>query len=59
MLTHKQLLTALWGPHHDDDVHYVRILVRKLRSRIEPNVASPIYVLTELGVGYRLALGTE
>ncbi|PTM61356.1 response regulator [Phreatobacter oligotrophus] len=59
VLTHKQLLTALWGPHHDDDVHYVRILVRKLRSRIEPNVASPIYVLTELGVGYRLALGTE
>jgi len=59
VLTHKQLLTALLGPHHDDDVHYVRILVRKLRSRIEPNVASPIYVLTELGVGYRLALGTE
>jgi two-component system KDP operon response regulator KdpE len=59
VLTHKQLLTALWGPQHVEDVHYVRILVRKLRSRIEPDVASPVYVLTELGVGYRLALATE
>ena len=59
VLTHKQLLTALWGPQHVEDVHYVRILVRKLRNRIEPDVASPVYVLTELGVGYRLALATE
>jgi two-component system KDP operon response regulator KdpE len=59
VLTHKQLLMALWGPQHEEDVHYVRILVRKLRNRIEPDVSSPVYVLTELGVGYRLATGTE
>ena len=55
VLTHGQLMTELWGPGHLDDVHYLRILVRKLRSRVEPIPALPIYILTELGVGYRLA----
>ena len=55
VLTHGQLLTALWGPTHLGDLHYIRILVGKLRARIEPDPARPAYVLTELGVGYRLA----
>jgi two-component system KDP operon response regulator KdpE len=54
VLTHGQLLTELWGPAHADDLHYLRILVRKLRTHIEPEPARPVFVVTELGVGYRL-----
>lgn len=55
VLTHGQIITELWGPAHADDIHYLRILVRKLRGRVEANPAVPVHVLTELGVGYRLA----
>jgi len=54
VVTHHQLLREIWGPAHTDDVQYLRIFVRKLRSRIEPDPARPRYILTELGVGYRL-----
>jgi two-component system, OmpR family, KDP operon response regulator KdpE len=39
---------------HRDDIQYLRVFVRKLRSRIEADPARPRYLLTELGVGYRL-----
>jgi two-component system, OmpR family, KDP operon response regulator KdpE len=55
VLTHRQLLTELWGPAHVDDLHYLRILVRKLRNHIEMSPAHPVFVVTELGVGYRLS----
>jgi two-component system KDP operon response regulator KdpE len=54
VITHRQLLREVWGPLHGDDVHYLRVFVRKLRSRIEADPARPRYLLTELGVGYRL-----
>jgi len=54
VVTHRQLLTAIWGAAHRDDVQYLRVFVRKLRSRIETDPARPAYLLTELGVGYRL-----
>jgi two-component system KDP operon response regulator KdpE len=54
VLTHRQLLQEVWGPHHTQDSHYVRIYVRQLRNKLEPNPAHPRYLLTELGVGYRL-----
>lgn len=54
VVTHRQLLTAIWGAAHRDDVQYLRVFVRKLRSRIEADPARPAYLLTELGVGYRL-----
>ena len=54
VITHRQLLNEVWGAAHADDIQYLRVFVRKLRSRIEANPAQPSYLLTELGVGYRL-----
>ena len=54
VVTHRQLLSEVWGPAHHDDVQYLRVFVRKLRGRIEADPARPRYLLTELGVGYRL-----
>jgi two-component system, OmpR family, KDP operon response regulator KdpE len=54
VVTHRQLLGEVWGAAHRDDVQYLRVFVRKLRGRLEADPARPRYLLTELGVGYRL-----
>jgi len=54
VVTHRQLLGEVWGAVHRDDIQYLRVFVRKLRGRIEADPARPRYLLTELGVGYRL-----
>lgn len=54
VVTHRQLLSDIWGAAHRDDIQYLRVFVRKLRRRIEADPARPRYLLTELGVGYRL-----
>jgi two-component system KDP operon response regulator KdpE len=54
VVTHRQLLSEVWGAAHRDDVQYLRVFVQKLRRRIEADPARPTYLLTELGVGYRL-----
>lgn len=54
VVTHRQLLGAIWGAAHADDVQYLRVFVKKLRARIEADPARPMYLITELGVGYRL-----
>jgi two-component system KDP operon response regulator KdpE len=54
VVTHRQLVGAIWGAAHADDVQYLRVFVKKLRARIETDPARPAYLLTELGVGYRL-----
>jgi len=54
VVTHHQLLGEVWGAAHRDDVQYLRVFIRKLRQRIEADPARPQYLLTELGVGYRL-----
>jgi len=54
VVTHRQLLSEVWGAAHRDDIQYLRVFVRKLRGRIEADPARPRYLLTELGVGYRL-----
>jgi two-component system KDP operon response regulator KdpE len=56
VVTHQQLLKEVWGTSHVHDTHYLRIFVRKLRQKIEPHPDSPKILVTELGVGYRLAL---
>ncbi len=53
VVTHKQLLTAVWGPAHEHDVQYLRVFVGQLRQKIEPDPAAPALILTEPGVGYR------
>jgi two-component system KDP operon response regulator KdpE len=54
VVTHRQLLSEVWGPVHVEDVQYLRVFMRKLRDRIEADPPRPRYLLTELGVGYRL-----
>jgi two-component system KDP operon response regulator KdpE len=53
VVTHRQLLTAVWGPAHEADVQYLRVFVGQLRQKIEPDPAAPVLILTEPGVGYR------
>ncbi len=55
VVTHQQLLKEVWGNTHVQDTHYLRIFVRKLRRKIEQQPEAPRILLTELGVGYRLA----
>ncbi|MBK7765647.1 MAG: two-component system response regulator KdpE [Sulfuritalea sp.] len=53
VLTHRQLLKAVWGPNHAEDAHYVRVYMGQLRKKIEADPARPRHILTETGVGYR------
>ena len=55
VFTHRQLLSAVWGAEYVDDKHYLRIHMGRLRARLEKNTAAPRYILTEAGIGYRLA----
>jgi two-component system, OmpR family, KDP operon response regulator KdpE len=55
VLTHRQLLREVWGAQHVESPQYLRIYMRALRHKIEPDPARPRYLLTEVGVGYRLA----
>jgi two-component system KDP operon response regulator KdpE len=55
VLTHRAILKAVWGTHVVDQPEHVRVLVGSLRKKIEPNPASPKYILTEPWVGYRFA----
>jgi two-component system, OmpR family, KDP operon response regulator KdpE len=55
VVTHQQLLREVWGPSHQDQAHYVRVYMAHLRHKLETEPARPRYLLTEPGVGYRLA----
>ena len=54
VLTHEQLLKEVWGPAYGVEAHYLRIYIHQLRQKIEQDPARPRYLLTEVGVGYRL-----
>ena len=53
--THRQLLRQTWGPEYVEHTHYLRIYMGQLREKLEPNPADPKIILTETGIGYRLA----
>jgi two-component system KDP operon response regulator KdpE len=53
VMTHKQLLTAVWGPANAEDVQYLRVFVGHLRQKLEADPAAPRVIVTEPGVGYR------
>jgi two-component system KDP operon response regulator KdpE len=55
VLTHRQILTAVWGPAHAEDMQYLRVLVGQLRSKLEDDHANPRLIQTEPGIGYRIA----
>ncbi len=59
VLTHRQLLQAVWGPDYGDQVDYLRVVVNQLRKKIEAKPSTPVYLLTEPWVGYRLHLPAE
>ena len=54
VVTHRQLLKEVWGPLHVEEGHYLRVYMRQLRNKLEASPANPKYLVTELGVGYRL-----
>ncbi|MDZ7875090.1 MAG: response regulator [Rhizobium sp.] len=55
VVTHRTLLTTVWGPAHGDDLHYLRVFIGQLRQKIEQDPTQPRIVRTEPGVGYRMA----
>jgi two-component system KDP operon response regulator KdpE len=55
VVTHQQLLRAVWGSAYAGDVQYLRVYIRQLRQKLETDPSRPRYLLTEPGVGYRLA----
>jgi two-component system, OmpR family, KDP operon response regulator KdpE len=54
VVTHRQLLTEVWGPTHAADTHYLRVYMKQLREKLEADPVQPKHLLTETGVGYRL-----
>jgi two-component system KDP operon response regulator KdpE len=56
VLTHRSLLTSVWGPADADHVEYLRVFIRQLRKKLEDNPEEPLFLRTEPGVGYRFVL---
>jgi two-component system KDP operon response regulator KdpE len=54
VLTHRQILSEIWGPSHANDGHYLRVYMGHLRQKLEQDPARPQHILTETAVGYRL-----
>lgn len=59
VLTHQLILKEVWGPTHVRDVQYLRVYAGQLRQKIEPSPAQPRFLVTEPGIGYRLAPPNE
>jgi len=59
VLSHRELLQAVWGPDYGDQVDYLRVFVNQLRKKLEANPSSPKFLITEPWVGYRLELPAE
>ena len=57
VLTHRQILTAVWGPAHTEDTQYLRVYIGQLRQKVEERPDDPVIILTEPGIGYRIAEG--
>ena len=55
VVTHRQILAAVWGPAHGEDTQYLRVFIGQLRAKIERDPTTPTIVKTEPGVGYRAA----
>jgi two-component system KDP operon response regulator KdpE len=53
LITQRQLLQEVWGPKYESETNYLRVYVAQLRAKLEPNPATPRYLITEPGIGYR------
>lgn len=56
VVTQTQILQQVWGPGHEDDTHYLRIIISHIRQKLGDDPLQPTYVITEPGVGYRFCL---
>lgn len=56
LLTHRQLLTAVWGAAHTEDLQYLRVFVGQLRQKLKASPDAPEFIVTEPGIGYRLQI---
>lgn len=56
VLTHRQLLSEIWGPGAESEIHYLRVFMMRLRRKLETDPDSPHHLLTESGIGYRLVV---
>jgi two-component system KDP operon response regulator KdpE len=56
VLTHQQILREIWGPSHEHETHYLRVLVGQLRGKLHDDPSRPRFIVTVQGVGYRLAV---
>jgi two-component system KDP operon response regulator KdpE len=54
VITHRQIIQKVWGSAYEDESRLLRVNISNLRHKLEPNPNQPIYILTELGVGYRM-----
>ena len=55
VLTHRQILREVWGPQYEEETQYLRVYVAQLRRKLEADPSNPALIVTEPGVGYRLA----
>lgn len=55
VLTHRQILREVWGPDHEEQTQYLRVYMTRLREKLEADPTAPALLMTEPGVGYRLA----
>lgn len=58
-LSHRQLLEGVWGPEYIDNSDYTKLFIWRLRQKIEPDPSKPRYILTERGIGYRMAASQQ
>ncbi len=54
VLTHRHILTAVWGPAHTEDLQYLRVFIGQLRQKLKETADAPELIQTEPGIGYRL-----
>jgi two-component system KDP operon response regulator KdpE len=54
VVTHRQALAQVWGPAHQNDVQYLRVVIGQLRAKLEASASTPRHLVSEAGVGYRL-----
>jgi len=59
VITHRQLLTEVWGPAHVNEVQYLRVYMTQLRHKLEADPARPRFLMNEPGIGYRLKFDPE
>jgi len=59
VVPHERILQAVWGPDYGGEVQYLRVFVKQLRQKLEPDPARPRYILTEPWLGYRLRISED